>query len=63
MKSSADLVKNVKRSSKQGGCQEKNVPDGKYLITAEKPGLETKTATAYISNGQTCKVIFEMAAL
>lgn len=63
MKAGADLQKTVKRTSPFGASQVKNLSDGKYLITAEKPGLEPKTATAYISSGQTCIVIIEMTAL
>jgi len=63
LKAGTDLQKVVKRTSPLGASQVKNLADGKYLLTAEKPGLETKTATAYVCNGETCLVTIEMTAL
>jgi len=56
-----DLAKNVKRTSALGGCQVRNLADGKYLVTAEKAGRVTQSLIAYINGGEMTLVKFEMA--
>jgi hypothetical protein len=59
----AELSKNVKRTSALGGCQVRNLADGKYLVTAEKAGRVTQSLIAYINGGEMTLVKFEMALL
>jgi hypothetical protein len=63
MKATPDLAKIVKRSSLQGVCQVKNMPDGKYIVTAEKAGLGSKSTIAYINSGEMSLVKIELTAL
>jgi len=63
LKATADLTKNVKRTSALGGCQLKNLPEGKYLITAEKAGWAPQSAVVYINAGEMSSVKLELTAL
>jgi len=48
----ADLVKNVKKSSAKGGLNIKTMPAGTYLVTVSKQGYVTQTATIYVNEGE-----------
>ena len=63
VQSSDDQVRFVKRSSRLGVSQMRNLADGKYLVTAVKPGFESKTVIIYKSSDKTCKVTIELNSL
>ena len=63
LKATADLTKTVKRTSALGGCQVKNLPEGKYLVTAEKAGWAPQSTVVYINAGEMSTAILELTAL
>lgn len=56
----AALVKHVKRTSVNGGCQLKNLPTGTYTVIASKSGFVTKTRTVYINEHEVTRSRFDM---
>jgi len=63
LKATADLTKTVKRTSALGGCQVKNLPEGKYLVTAEKAGWAPQSTVVYINAGEMSTAVLELTAL
>lgn len=56
----AALVKHVKRTSTNGACTDKHLPEGRYRITAYKNGYEPITRLVYITPGETTRMRFDM---
>lgn len=57
--SGAELVKNVKHTSKKGGFKLKSLPEGTYTITASKPGFATEVITVNVVAGELSNVAFK----
>jgi len=58
--SGPDLVKVVKKASAQGGSNIKTLAEGKYIITASRPGYITQTITVNVVKGEFTKVNIEL---
>jgi 5-hydroxyisourate hydrolase-like protein (transthyretin family) len=57
---SADLVKNVKRSGKQGMINKDLLADGEYAYEVEYNGCVKETGSLFVNNGVTTKVVVRM---
>ncbi|NOU19519.1 MAG: carboxypeptidase regulatory-like domain-containing protein [Bacteroidales bacterium] len=49
----------VRKTAKGGGLNEKNMEEGKYIVTAQKPGYKDKTTTVSIVHGE--RAVLEIA--
>ena len=56
----SDLVKMVKKAAAKGGSNIKNLAEGKYIITASRPGYITQTITVIVIKGEFTKVKVEL---
>lgn len=56
----SDLAKNVKVTSKDGSCNVKPMPDGKYMVTARRPGYADVVTYFTIVGGIMTKEVIEM---
>jgi len=59
-KTGADLVKNVKRSGKQGAVTKDILSDGEYEYEVEYNGCMKEKGSFFVNNGVTTKVVVRM---
>ncbi len=50
----------VRKTAKGGGVKEKSMEDGKYIVTAQKPGYKDKMATVNIVHGELAVLEIEL---
>jgi len=58
--SGTDLVKIIKKASAKGGSNIKTLTEGKYIITASRPGYITQTMIVIVIKGEFTKVKVEL---
>ena len=55
-----DLSKSVKYTAENGGIHVKSLTEGKYMLTASKPGYKTRMVPVIIVKGEMCSVEIDL---